>query len=163
MAFERLFEKSFLETSAKGLPLGAAMAHTRDMTTTTAPRWCRSSCPCGRERGSVDRAQMRTYALAVAVALVGRAACVHCTAPVSLHDGEVDRTVEGVCYAPGGVVMVCRACNNARNTEALDTERYAADVLAASEGIAVPSGSAAMRAYRASGDEGQLSRSPYAV
>lgn len=106
---------------------------------------------------------MRAYALAVAVVLVGRAACVHCTAPVSLHDGEVDRTVEGVCYAPGGVVMVCRACNNARNVEPLNVERYAADVLAASAGVQVPSGAAAMRAYRAGGDEGQLARSPYAV
>lgn len=106
---------------------------------------------------------MRVYALAVAVALVGRAACVHCGTRVSLHDGEVDRTVEGVCYAPGGVVMVCRACNNARNVEPLSgAERYAADVLAASAGVQVPGGSAAMREYRASGDDGQLSASPYA-
>lgn len=132
-------------------------------TTTANVRWCRSSCPCKRERGSVDRAQMRVYALAVAVALVGRPACVHCDASVSLTEGEVDRTVEGVCYAPGGVVMVCRACNNARNVEALNVERYAHDVREASVGVVVPSGSASIRAYRAAGEASQLSRSPYAL
>jgi hypothetical protein len=106
---------------------------------------------------------MRVYALAVAVALVGRPACVHCGSNVSLHDGEVDRTVEGVCYAPGGVVMVCRACNNARNVETLTrVQAYVEDVAAASVGVPVMGGSAAIRAYRDAAGAPQLASSPYA-
>lgn len=105
---------------------------------------------------------MRAYALAVAIALVGRSACVHCGDAISLWRGECDRTASG-CYRPGFVVMVCEACNNgAGQTDNLDRARYAADVLAASLTVTVPSATESLRAYRAGTDvTATIRQSPY--
>lgn len=118
----------------------------------TSPAWCRKGCACGRERGSATRAQMRAYALAVAVALTGSASCVHCGAAVSLHNGEVDRVREG-CYRPGAVIMTCEGCNNGLGQGfAIDRDAYASDVERVSASVAVPSASVAVKAYKAGAD-----------
>jgi hypothetical protein len=127
--------------------------------------WCRTGCSCGRERGGATRAQMRLFALNVAVALVGRAACVHCDAPVSLHTGQVDRTDPGECYRPGFVIMTCDACNNALGqTDMSDNMRakYIADVLRASLKVSVPGQAEAKRIYAVKPTmRDQLRKSPY--
>lgn len=121
-------------------------------THTPTVAWCRKGCACGRERGSATRAQMRVYALAVAVALTGTSECVHCGATVSLHRGEVDRVREG-CYRPGSVIMTCEGCNNGLGQGFdIDREAYAADVARASATVSVPSQTAAAQAYRAGTD-----------
>lgn len=80
---------------------------------------------------------MRLYAVRVAVAANGDSVC-HCGAPVSLFDGDVDRTDAG-CYRPGFVVMTCRACNNDRTyANGFDNVAYEADILAASLKVNVP-------------------------
>lgn len=137
---------------------------TTNTDTDTAVSWCRKGCECGRQRGSATRAQMRAYALAVAVALVGRPACVHCDASVSLWQGECDRTVTG-CYRPGALVMVCSACNNALGQGfAIDRDAYAADVARVSASVPVPSASVAVRAYAAGADiDATVRASRYAV
>jgi hypothetical protein len=109
--------------------------------------WCRKGCACGRERGSASRMQMRAYALDVAIAMHGASVC-HCGAPLSLTDGEVDRTDEGTCYRPGHVVMTCYTCNNDRTTvKGFDNVAFANDVLNASQNVFVPSKSDAKRRY----------------
>lgn len=138
----------------QGLRVGyCSLMHTHtNETPATAPAWCRAGCECGRQRGSATRAQMRAYALAVAVALVGRAACVHCDAPVSLHNGEVDRVRQG-CYAPGNVIMTCTACNNGLGQGFdIDRDAYAADVARVSASVPVPSASVAVKAYKVGAD-----------
>lgn len=128
------------------------MTNTTAVRTATAPAWCRAGCECGRQRGSATRAQMRAYALAVAVALTGSASCVHCGASVSLHKGEVDRVTPG-CYAPGSVVMVCEGCNNGLGQGfEIARDAYASDVARASESVAVPSATASLAAYRQGAD-----------
>lgn len=107
---------------------------------------------------------MRTYALAVAVALTGRSACIHCGDAVSLHSGDVDRTTAG-CYRRGSVIMTCTACNIRRGepgtAAGFDHTTYAADVLRASLTVALPASRADMvKAYRASAPSGFAS-SPY--
>lgn len=125
------------------------MPHTRDMTETYT-RWCRDrdTC-CDVERGKDDRIQMRAYALMVTIALMGSARCPHCTTPVSLFEGEVDRTMAG-CYRPGYVVMTCNPCNNALGQVALSNrEGYIMAVANASVGIEVPRKCDAKREYLA--------------
>lgn len=123
------------------------MPHTRDMTSSPT-RWCRDrDLCCDVERGKDDRIQMRAYALMVTIALMGSARCPHCTTPVSLFVGEVDRTMSG-CYRPGSVVMTCTDCNNALGQTPLrDREGYVMAVRNASEGISVPRKCDAKREY----------------
>lgn len=125
------------------------MPHTGHMTySSPATRWCRDrdTC-CDVERGKDDRIQMRAYALMVTIALVGSARCPHCTAMVSLFEGEVDRTLPG-CYRPGSVIMTCTDCNNALGqVELTNREGYVLAVRDASEGIIVPRKCDAKRDY----------------
>lgn len=97
---------------------------------------------------------MRAYALAVAVAMHGAPIC-HCGKPVSLTDGEVDRTDEGTCYRPGFVVMTCYACNNDRtNVKGFNNVAFAADVLNASLKVEIPTKSDAKRLYDKANERG---------
>ena len=133
--------------------------------------WCRArtlggqtvKCDCGRVRGSQTRSQMRAYALSVAVALTGSESCVHCLAPVSLTNGDVDRASKG-CYAPGNVVMVCKECNGAKESMLVfnDTE-YARDIWEASKGIPVPSMTHAHNAYLNATRASSIDASPYVI
>lgn len=116
--------------------------------------WCRKGCACGRERGSASRMQMRAYAYAVAVAMHGAPVC-HCGAPISLTNGEVDRTDEGTCYRPGFVVMTCYACNNDRTTvKGFDNVAFAMDVLNASANVIVPTKAEAKKMYDIANERG---------
>lgn len=131
--------------------------------TSKSPAWCRTGCACGRQRGSAQRAQMRAYALAVAVALTGSAQCVHCGDTISLHRGEVDRVVTG-CYRPGAVIMTCESCNNGAGQagERIDRAAYAAAVAAASERVAIPSPTESVKAYKAGANIFRtIERSPF--
>jgi hypothetical protein len=142
------------------------MPHTRDMTY-SSPRWCRGAGRCDSpvcvgERGKDDRVQMRAYALMVTIALMGSARCPHCTAPVSMFEGEVDRTMTG-CYRPSYVVMTCKPCNNALGQCALrDREGYVSAVVNASKGIEVPRKCDALRDYVKPPMEAQIASSPWA-
>jgi hypothetical protein len=115
--------------------------------------WCKAGCACGRQRGGATRPQMRVFALAVTVALVGRPACVHCGTSVTLWSGQVDRTDPGSCYLPGTVLMICEDCNESLGQEGktdigdFDRETYKADVLRASLGITIMGPTAAQRIY----------------
>lgn len=129
------------------------MPHTGHMTY-SSPRWCRGAGRCDSpvcvgERGKDDRIQMRAYALMVTIALMGSARCPHCTTPVSLFDGEVDRTMNG-CYRPSYVVMTCEPCNNALGQVSLpNRDGYVSAVYNASMGIEVPRKCDAKRDYEA--------------